>query len=125
MLEERERGQADNLRQLKQLASKILWGFAVVVAIGLLSLKETRDLLMSVFQDAPAKPVASAQPANPLTAGKVDEESLRRVADMVSKSTGGQVVDKGDIEFGMELLNFMQTPKPKDDAAAKAAAGKK
>jgi hypothetical protein len=118
MLEERERGQADNLRHLKRIATRILWGFALIAVICLLSLKETRDLLMSLLQDPPAKPVAKAAPATPGD-GNLDEESLKKVADMVSKSTGGKTLDKGDIEFGMELLNFMQTPPHKDDTTAK------
>lgn len=124
MLEERERGQADNLRHLKRIASRILLGLLALVAIGFLSMKETRDLIVSLFQDKPEPPKAALKPKLP---AQVDEEALKRVADMVSKASGGQTIDKGDIEFGAELLNFMQTPHQSADGqnAAKAPPGKK
>jgi len=122
MLEERERGQTESLQRLKRIASRILFGIAACVALALLSLKETRDFLRSLLQDEPAKSQAAATPATP---AKVDEEALKKVADMVSQANGGKTIDKGDIEFGMELLNFMQTPSKDNGAAAKAADGKK
>ena len=125
MLDERERGQADNLRHLKRLASRILLGILALVVIGFLSLKETRDLIVSLFQDKPEPPKSALKTELP---ANVDEEALKRVADMVSKASGGQVIDKGDIEFGAELLNFMQTPKPAEgqgQLAAKAPPEKK
>lgn len=123
LLEERERGQADNLRHLKRIASRVLLGILAVIAIGFLSLKETRDLIVSLFQEQPAPPKI---PLNQEIPAKVDEEALKRVADMVSKASGGQVIDKADIEFGAELLNFMQTPKATGDPhASKTPAGKK
>lgn len=112
MLEERERGQADNLRHLKRIASRVLVGIVVVVALVFLSLKETRDLIVSLFQDKPEPAKVELKQELPKN---VDEEALKRVADMVSKASGGQVIDKGDIEFGAELLNFMQTPKAAKD----------
>ena len=124
MLEERERGQADNLRHLKRIASRILLGILALFAIGFLGMKETRDLIVSLFQDKPEPSQAALKrelPAN------VDEEALKRVADMVSKASGGQTIDKGDIEFGAELLNFMQSPRAAKDGqrAAKVSPEKK
>lgn len=118
MLDERDRGQADNLRHLKRIATRVLWTIAAVIVLGLMGIKETRELLVSLFQDPPPKPQVAAKPAMP---AKLDEEALKKVGDMVSKASGGQTLEKGDIEFGMELLNFMQDPPKKDPAAQKTA----
>ncbi|QJE96390.1 hypothetical protein [Luteolibacter luteus] len=114
MLEERERSQANNQRHLKRIASRILLGIFAVVLLGFLSMKEARDLIVSLFQDKPQPSKVPLQ-AEPGVPGNMNEETVKKVADMVSKASGGQVIDKGDIEFGAELLNFMQTPKPAKD----------
>ena len=118
MLEDRERGQADNLRHLKRIATRILWTTAAVVVLGLLSIKEARDLLVSLFQDPPPKSEVTAAPAMPTN---MDEEALKKDGDMVSKASGGQTLEKGDIEFGMQLLNYLQDPAKKDHPAPKPA----
>jgi len=115
MLEERERGQADGWLRMKRIASWTLGGLFACALILALSLRETRDLLVSLLRDQPAmqEEMAPAKPALP--PAKAKEETIKRLADMVSEAGGGTAVGKDDIEFGMELLNFMQGPPQADE----------
>lgn len=122
LLEEREQQQAVGWQHLSRISTKLiglalLAGMAAFLAIG-----SNRDWVAAMFQDSPPAPAAA--PAKPATvpaifAGAVDnpdEEALKRAAGMPTKADerakakDGKIIDKEDIKFAMDLMQFMQGP---------------
>ena len=120
LLEKRERQQAVGWQNLRRTATRIL-GFALFVGVvAFFSIGSNRDWMAAMFQNKQPAP----EPAKPATvpaifAGAVenpDEEALKRAAGMPTKADGmakakdGGIIDKEDIKFAMDLMQFMQGP---------------
>lgn len=121
MLEARERSQEIARQGLWKRGSKVmLIGFVVLLAVAL-AFPQVRDLIATTARELPkemGEPKAAAAPA----AKPSDEDLLKKAAGMVSKANGGKAVDTKDLEFGVELLQFMQGPPKKEEEKGKATA---
>lgn len=123
MLEEREQQQASGWKHLNRTFSKLVLGGITLAAVVIMAVPATRDVVVSLAREIPrqfSEPSAAPVPLNGPAAPPQDD-MMARAAALAAKSAGdNNVVDKKDIEFGMELLHFMQTP-PKQDAPAAPA----
>jgi len=120
MLEAREKDQDSNWKKLNRLSTRILLGCVAIVGIGLAASPSWRDLIVTLFKEGPKDFQDSSPSRTTPKAGAPDEEMMKQAAALASKASGGKLIDKGDIEFGMELMNFMHSPAGKDPAAEKA-----
>jgi len=120
LLEERDQQQAVGWQHLSRISTKII-GFSMVAGlVAFLAIGSNRDWVAAMFQNKPPVP----EPAKPATvpaifAGAVenpDEEALKRAAGMPTKADerakakDGKIIDKEDIKFAMDLMQFMQGP---------------
>jgi hypothetical protein len=139
MLEARERDQARTWQGLRKTGTKLILFGMVTGAVIAMAVPSSRDLLISVARELPKQlsgdpeapvaadnrmPTAKAAPQGPPSG----DEMVRQATAIGAHASGGQVVDKKDLEFGMELMNFMTGPKqetppapPKQAAAPPAA----
>lgn len=122
LLEEREEQQAVGWQHLSRISTKIMGLALLAGAVAFLSIGSNRDWVAAMFHDAP--PASEPPPAEPATvpsifAGAVenpDEEALKRAAGMPTKADerakalDGKLIDKEDIKFAMDLMQFMQGP---------------
>ena len=120
MLEAREREQAASWQGLRKKATKaILIGIVAAGAIAM-AIPSSRDLLIALARELP-KEFADKPPAAPVAGGgaaatktegvKSPEDLVRQAAAIGAHASGGQMPDTKDLEFGVELLNFMTGPK--------------
>jgi hypothetical protein len=124
LLEEREVQQAVGWQHLSRISTKIIGLALVAGVVAFLSIGSNRDWVAAMFQSAPPATASESAPAKPATvpaifAGAVenpDEEALKRAAGMPTKADerakamDGKIVDKEDIKFAMDLMQFMQGP---------------
>lgn len=122
LLEEREEQQAVGWQHLSRISTKIIGLALLAGVVAFLSIGSNRDWVAAMFHDAP--PASEPSPAKPATvpaifAGAVenpDEEALKRAAGMPTKADerakamDGKIIDKEDIKFAMDLMQFMQGP---------------
>lgn len=122
LLEEREEQQAVGWQHLSRISTRIIGLALLAGGVAFLSIGSNRDWVAAMFHDAP--PVSEPAPAKPATvpaifAGAVenpDEEALKRAAGMPTKADerakamDGKIIDKEDIKFAMDLMQFMQGP---------------
>lgn len=120
LLERREQQQAAGWQNLRRTSTKILGLALLAGAVAFVSIGSNRDWVASMFDDTPPAP-APAKPATvpAIFAGAVenpDEEALKRAAGMPTKADerakakDGKIIDKEDIKFAMDLMQFMQGP---------------
>lgn len=122
LLEEREQQQAVGWQHLNRISTKIIGLSLLVGVVSFLAIGSNRDWVAAMFHDAP--PASEPAPSKPATvlavfAGAVedpDEEALKRAAGMPTKADerakakDGKLIDKEDIKFAMDLMQFMQGP---------------
>lgn len=122
MLEAREQQQASGWKHLNKTFTKLVLIGLASAAVVIMAVPATRDVVVSLVREVPkalSEPVAAPVPLNaPST--PPDQAMIDRAAAIAGKANGGNGLDKHDVEFGMELLNFMQTP-PHPQAQAPAA----
>jgi len=118
LLEERDHQQAVGWQHLNRISTKIIGLALLAGVVAFLAIGSNRDWLAAMFQNKPPVP----EPSKPATvpaifAGAVenpDEEALKRAAGMPTKADerarakDGKIIDKEDIKFAMELMQFMQ-----------------
>ena len=119
MLEAREQQQASGWKHLNKTFTKLVLIGLASAAVVILAVPATRDVVVSLVREVPkalSEPVAAPVPLNaPST--PPDQAMIDRAAAIAAKANGGNGLDKHDVEFGMQLLNFMQTP-PRPQAPA-------
>ncbi|WP_367870352.1 hypothetical protein [Luteolibacter sp. Populi] len=133
MLEAREREQAASWQGLRKKATKAIFIGIVAVGATAMAIPSSRDLLIALARELPKQLADKPQAAGRGTATakpegvKSPEDMVRQAAAIGAHATGGQMPDTKDLEFGVELLNFMTGPKqeaspapPKQTAPAPA-----
>lgn len=120
LLDQRDQQQAVGWQQLRRTSTRIIGIVLLAGVVAFLAIGSNRDWVAAMFQNKPPAP----EPAKPATvpaifAGAVenpDEEALKRAAGMPTKADGmakakdGGIIDKEDIKFAMDLMQFMQGP---------------
>ena len=120
LLDERDQQQAVGWQHLSRISTKIIGVALLVGVVAFFAIGSNRDWVAAMFQNKPSAP----EPAKPATvpaifAGAVenpDEEALKRAAGMPTKADerakakDGKIIDKEDIKFAMDLMQFMQGP---------------
>ena len=120
LLDERDQQRAVGWQHLSRISTKIIGIVLLVGVVAFLAIGSNRDWVAAMFQNKPPAP----EPAKPATvpaifAGAVDnpdEEALKRAAGMPTKADerakakDGKIIDKEDIKFAMDLMQFMQGP---------------
>jgi hypothetical protein len=120
LLDQRDQQQAVGWQQLRRTSSRIIGIVLLAGVVAFLAIGSNRDWVAAMFQNKPPAP----EPAKPATvpaifAGAVenpDEEALKRAAGMPTKADerakamNGKIIDKEDIKFAMDLMQFMQGP---------------
>ena len=125
MLEAREQVQASAQSRLAGVGTRILAISFAVLAIGFFCFRDTREAVVSIFQEAASDPEPPARPAKPADAQESVEDLLLRTSNGIdAKSLGsseGKIITKEDIAFATQLLNFGQTPPPREAPPAEKA----
>lgn len=123
LLDERDQRTAVGWQSLNRTSTRII-GLALVLGmIIFLAVGSNRDWIAAMFDDKPPAP-APAKPATvpAIFAGAMenpDEEALKRAAGMPTKADerakarDGKIINKEDIKFAMELMQFMHGPPEK------------
>ncbi len=120
LLDERDQQRAVGWQQLRRTSTRIIGIVLLAGVVAFLAIGSNRDWVAAMFQNKPPAP----EPAKPATvpaifAGAVenpDEEALKRAAGMPTKADerakakDGKIIDKEDIKFAMDLMQFMQGP---------------
>lgn len=120
LLDQRDQQQAVGWQQLRRTSTRIIGIVLLAGVVAFLAIGSNRDWVAAMFQNKPPAP----EPAKPATvpaifAGAVenpDEEALKRAAGMPTKADerakamNGKIIDKEDIKFAMDLMQFMQGP---------------
>ena len=125
MLEEREQVQATARHRLARIGTRILAVGLAGLAIGFFSFSDNREAVASLFREPAPEPAPPPQVAKPPGAHESVEDELIRTANNVNAgplaSPDGKAISKEDIGFAMELLNFAQGPRPREETPAEKA----
>jgi hypothetical protein len=119
LLETREQERAVGWQRLNRLSTWLVAGFLAVGSAAFLSSGTNREIIASLFREAPPAVPAAAPRIFAAAAENPDEEALKKAAGMptradeAARAKNGPLVDKEDIKFAMDLLQFMQGPPAK------------